>query len=438
MNDRPPTDQPEPAQRPAAIPPPRRVRRVILIASGILLLAILLLPPIFVVLRPDPNAPRSIAGPPKVAFRSHYDWLNDIPFQNGRVWLATWATPTNGRWYLYDLDHASVVGELSGGRVGFANRDQSKLLVTGYGSGMPLFKYQLLALPNKLTMGRIPLPSSNDVERVWILDLTNNSARQIGVVSQEPGTGSAWHQSPDFHYGYTIPTSGNGDDGFLLCDIEKETLENIKFSGQLEGWWDDHDILVKDHGDNFVLFDVTTKRASTLFSAESLVNSLQRMGLATNLDTITAFRNWNGREFDFYFRSYPNGPHRIEGASYLLKADRASQSLVLLDRNFEFKFAGHLNEGGTQYVYPEPSGALMYPGTSGALPRKGNGGVFLFDLSKLSTRTIIPPNSQGGIAIPRFYKDSIIYLSNGVTWRIDINGSNNVPILPPTGSQSEH
>jgi hypothetical protein len=401
-----------------------RLRSFIFVIAGLILLAALLLAFLLVATGPDPHAPRFVPGPPN-SIRpytfSHYDWGGDVPFRDSRVWIWTMTGGTNIHDYLYDLDRRTVAGELFQGGAVFANVDQSKLLVAGYGSGMTSFKDRLLLALGKLTMGRLALPPTNRVESFWILDLKDNSSRRIGNVSQAPGAGSRWLPSPGFRYGYTVPSTARSGAEFFLCDLDNATFQEIEFPGRLEGWWDEQNILVKDPGNNFVLLDVTTQKSSTLFSAESFANSLQQMRLATNLDPVATIHNWNGREFDFYFHSPTN--YWIAAKSYLLKADRTNRALVLVQRDFDFRWGGKLDASGTHY---------MYEGESGAPGSGGNGGVFLRNLSDNTIRTIIPPDNKGQYAIARFYKDSILYFTNRLIWRIGLNGSNNVQVLPPT------
>ncbi|MDB6108877.1 MAG: hypothetical protein JWR69_627, partial [Pedosphaera sp.] len=344
----------------------------------------------------------------------------DIPFSDGQVWIWT-SGRTNYHDYLYDLDHGAVLGEVFNAGAVFANQDQSKLLCKGSDSPIVSRKGKLLLLLNQLSMGKTPLLPANKVETFWILDLKHNLARRIGDVSQWPRAGSRWHQSPGFRYGYTVPSTAQTDAEFVLCDLDQAAFRKIKFAGRLQGWWDDHQILAKDPADNFVLLDITTGKTATLFTATTFANTLQQLGLATNLAPVIAFPNWNGHAFDFYFNAPTN---RVAGNSYLLKADRTDNTLKLVSRDFEFKWGGRLDATGSHY---------LYDGESGAPGRGGNGGVYLRDLTDNTTRTIVPPDNKGQYAISRFYKESVIYCTNRLIWRIDLSGSNNTQILPAAG-----
>ncbi len=85
---------------------------------------------------------------------------------------------------------------------------------------------------------------------------------------------------------------------------------------------------------------------------------------------------------------------------------------------------GALNEAGTRYVWN---------GESGATGRGGNGAVFLRNLSGHTPRNLIPPDNAGQYALPRFYRDSIVYYHNQFLWRIDLDGRNNLRLLAPSG-----
>jgi hypothetical protein len=400
------------------------MRRILWLALALLAILpiTLILMTLFGARKADPDPPRFVPGQPKSIApytRSHYTWNQDIPFSNGKLWLWGIHQGTNNHSFLYDLDQQTVLGELFAGASEFSNGDGTKLLCRGSDSPMVTLKSRLLASLSRLSFGRIRLPPTNRVETFWILNLKNNSARRIGDVSQWPGAGSGWHQSPGLRYGYTVPSFSRRDAEFFLCDLDQAAFQKIEFDGRLQGWWDDHTILMKDPDSNFVLFDIVTRKTTTLFSAAGLTNSLRQMGLDTSLTSITAFPTWNGRQFDFYVKAPTNW---IAGYSYLLKVDRASNVLVLLDRNFDFHWLGNIDPSGTHYMFDGESGA---PGTV------GNGGVFLSDLKDNTTRTILTPDNKGQYAISRFYRDSVIYFTNRCIWRIDLNGSNNVQILPP-------
>ena len=109
-------------------------------------------------------------------------------------------------------------------------------------------------------------------------------------------------------------------------------------------------------------------------------------------------------------------------------SEQCAPTLKLLYRKFKFEHLGRLDVSATHY---------LYNGESGSPGRGGNGGVFLRELSDNTSRTIVPPDGSGQYALARFYSNEVIYFHNRLPWRMDLNGSNNVPLWPPSSGPSQ-
>ena len=136
--------------------------------------------------------------------------------------------------------------------------------------------------------------------------------------------------SPGFRFGFTEHDDG-GD--FLLCDLKKDRLTSIKAAGDALGWWDDHNVLMRDAASDLVLFDVVTGKTNTLFSVNTIAQSPPGVGLTNDAARLTFFPNWNGHDYDFYFTVGPVDWLK-NAKSFLIKADHAGPSLRLLYRNY--------------------------------------------------------------------------------------------------------
>lgn len=396
-----------------------RIKIILPIALLLLLAAALLRPP-----KADSNAPKFVpaTSQPTGPFgKEGYNWGADIPFQGGKAWIWSALSRTNGHLYLYDLDKGIVLGELFNAGVAFANQDQTRLLCEGYPSPVVSFKDKVVALLNQISSGKI---TTNNVEHYWILDLRNHSAWRVGELSQSPGFGSRWRRSPGFRYGFNVP-SNHDVNVFFLCDLETGKFERIKFDGWLEGWWDDHSILISDPGGNYVLFDVVRRTTSTLFSLETFARNVRALGISDNPTNLSTIFNWNGRDYDLYFTGKQDWNLYTNG-SFLIKAERAGPMLKLIHPHVKFGWSGHLDITATHELY---GGGNWAPGAG------GNGSVILRDLANSTERVIVPPDNSGQYSLPRFYGDSIIYSRNRVLWRIDLNGTNATRLLPPPGNQ---
>ena len=397
------------------------MKRTAIIAGIALLLTLSIL--VTLPQKPDPQAPRFVPGQVQLVgpFPTiHYDWAAAVPFAGGKVWIWAISGATNRHCFLYDLDTRLVVGELFNAGPVFCNKDQNKALCHGRASLVTSVKQRVIAFIKKGSFGKIQPPKVNTAESFWVLDLRDNSVRRVGELSQIPGTGSTWRPSPGFRYGCNVPNNAEEGSAFFLCDLETGIFEKIKLQGDLQGWWDGSQILIRDPANNFILFDVITRITNTLFSANTLADSLRQMDLTNDPGRIRAINNWNGRDYDFYF-ALQNESYRA-GESFLLKANHADPALKLLYRKFKFEHLGRLDVSATHY---------LYNGESGLPGRGGNGGVLLRDLSDNSSRTLVPPDGSGQYAIPRFYGDEVIYFHNRLPWRMNFNGSNNVPLFPP-------
>lgn len=404
----------------------KRTKIILPIALLLLLAVSLLRPP----KKADPNAPKLVpaTSQPTGSFLMERYLGADSPGQNGKVWILAASTRTNFHYLLYDLDKRIMLGELFKAAPVFANQDQTRLLCYGYPVS---FKDRVAGLLNKISMGRIAIKTA---ETYWILDLRNNAAVRVGELSHSHGMGSQWQPSPGLRYGFNVPDT---DDPtvFFLCDLEAGKFERINFDGWLEGWWDDHRILIKASGENYVLFDVATRRTATLFSAETIARNLKEMGISDNPTNLCTIFNWNGRDYDLYFtRKQLTGNQALDfdwniytNRSFLIKADRAGPTLKLLYRDLKFEFAGHLDATATHYLYGGESGPRGW----------GNGSVILRDLANNTERVIVPPDNSGknSVSFPIFCGDSVIYYHNRVLWRIDLNGTNSTRLLPPPGNQ---
>jgi hypothetical protein len=396
------------------------VKRIIIVLTVVVLLFFTLL---LFLGRPgkDRNAPRYVslttqpAGPLGGEF---IDWGGSIPFAGGKVWIYTAINLTNHHAFLYDLDQRRIFGEIFNAGPMFANRDGTKILCEGFASPVTSFKQRIAAGLNKLWPGKSALIKTNAVESFWLLDTRDNSAKRLGEFHQWPGTGSRWRPAPGFRYGYNVPNNQYEHHSFFLCDLDVGAFDQLELAGELIGWWDDHQIVFKDAGKDFRLFDVVTRKSSMLYSASDIERALQSFKLPIPLAGIAAWTVWNGNEYDFYFMAA--GVSRDNGRSFLLKASRSHPQLALFSPNFQFGYLGVFDPGGRYYVYN---------GESGPSGQGGNGAVILRDLPNGTEQVIVPTNTVMQYALPRFYSNSVIYTRNRVIWRLDIGGTNATRLL---------
>jgi hypothetical protein len=399
----------------------KRLRLIIPIVLCLVLLAVVLAG----LFGADPHAPRFVAvesqptGPFK---RMENGWGEFAPVRDGKMWF--WAMPagTNRhvRQFLYDLNNRRVVGELLNASPVFANRDQTKLLCEGYGFVAGL-KWDIIACARKFPFGKALSQRLNYDEVFWVLNLTNNSAVKIGKVSQGNGVGSYFIPSPGFRFGYNGPTINRGFD-VVVCDLESNRFWKVKIGGQPLGWWDGKTIFLKDKANNFGLFDVVSGLGTNLLSAQVMVERLRNLGLSADPSDITAIRHFNGYGNDILLTL---DSQKNWGQSFIVKLDQSDLSLKLLYKDFKFQWSGHFDANLTHYVYEGESGQ---PGSG------GNGAVYLRNLTNNTTMTLVEPDNGGQYSLVRFCDDGVIYWRKKMLWRVDLNGSNNAPLIHGTAN----
>ena len=380
---------------------------------------------IFLWARHDSHAPRFVPGNPASIppiGQQQYDFLADVPFENDRLWILTYVRNRYSHLYLYDLRQKKILGELfNADSPSLSSRDNSRLLVRGFG---PVSFRESLA--NLLRVIGIRLPgASQRIETFWILDTSRNSAKEVDSLSQYSGAGSTWHPSPDFRYGYTMPTTSM-QTAIYLCDPEQASLKPIPIRGYPCGWWDEHDILIDMGNDQFDLLDISTQTTRSLYSPADFQKLLAKYGVTNTLPVFATIANWNGKSFDFYFGLKDRIMGLTGSNSCVLRASADSPQLTLLYPEFQFRWGGHFDRTGKQYLYPGERGPLPGHGSDGA--------VYLRDLTSGAVSTIASTNNPGvysnAYPLQRFYGNEVIYVHDGRLRRVGLNGSNDTPILP--------
>src|SRR5580765_4015903 len=393
----------------------KRLRLIVLVALCLLLIAVI----IAGLIGTDPKAPRfvPVKSQPTGPFRAmYYDWGDWAPVRDGKMWFWTVPMATNGHMqhFLYDFNKRRVVGELLNAVPRFANGDQTKLLCDGF-SGSATLKWKIYRWLEKFPIGRGISQRMNLEEPIWILDLRNNSAVRIGAISVPAGSGIDFVASPGIRFGYDRISGWNGGE-HVLCDLKSQQLRRIKIAGTPLGWWDEQNMLIQDSHTDLNLLNVSTGATNTLLTQATISNFLQRMNLPNDAAFIAAFCHWNGREYDVLFTNGTGA--RVP---FLLKLERVDLSLKVLHREFRLNGREHMDNDCTHVVY---DGEGPQPGKS------GNGGVYLKSLTNNTTGTLVEPDNGGQYSLARFYDGGVIYWRKKHLWRIDLDGSNNAPLIP--------
>lgn len=377
------------------------------------------------------SAPKFVPGTPaKIAPSGDNIYLSsaDVPFPNGTLWVFSADTNhTKGAVYLYHLDHRVILGELFNGGVPILqNRDASRILLEGPPTLTPTPLQNVLVRLGRIFGTRFssrPRATYN----LLILDTKSNSARRLfsGVYLD------SWRPSPDSRYGFSVSHAS-----LYTCDLETRQITGTKISGNPLGWWSDEEIVIQNHPEDFVLFNIKTRQFRTLLTDGQIDKFLTQNGVPVGPWQVQAFSNWNGHDYDFYLALLTSSRHFSQEDSYLLKIDRSGPSLKLLYPHFKFQSDGVLDVSATHY---------LYSGEPGGLGSGGDGSICLRDLSSGQTTILVPPDDEVSAeqttalvppgsgrhySYPRFFGDEVIYFRNRVLHRIKFDGSGDEPVLP--------
>jgi hypothetical protein len=278
-----------------------------------------------------------------------------------------------------------------------------------------------LSFVARISRGRIKLPPSMRGQTYWLLGLKNNKAKRLGDI---PGNPNSLIPSPDFHYCFTFRFGPTGPEDYLL-DSREGSIQRLGISawGWLCGWWNNTQLLVLTTNRDFVLYEVRQKTISPLISLEKLATFLKEARILDDPKKTQSFAIWNGREDDFYLTD----THQkwLADESFLIKVQRPDGGLKLLHPRLKFEWSDHLDPTGRYYLY------------TGRESGDRSDGVFLRDLETGTNRVLVAPSTNHYFSIPRFYRDSIIYVRSNALWQISLNGSNNVRLFPPVEAEQQ-
>jgi hypothetical protein len=165
-----------------------------------------------------------------------------------------------------------------------------------------------------------------------------------------------------------------------------------------------------------VLFDVLKGATAPLIAFEKLTAFLQENNIEDDPRQTHPFAIWNGRDNDFYLTD----THQkwLAHQSFLIKVERPDGRLKLVSPHFKFEWSDHLDSTGRYYLF------------SGRESGNGSDGVFLRDVESGANRTLMAATTNKYFSLPRFYRDSVIYVRSNGLWQISLDGSKNVRLFP--------
>jgi hypothetical protein len=368
----------------------------------------------WLVISHHPNAPqfKSILSFQTPSYETlHYNFLQERPFEGGKMWLSLWGGTNHLGWYLYDIDQRKVIGELQGAWPAFPGRDHSQVFCSTAEKYTPL-------IPRIVGLFRSVSIRSDYIETFWLLDVPRNSATRLGALRYSEGASSFATPSPDFRFVFNriTPPPQRGPTACLF-DLERKSSKLLRIDGWTLGWWDNENLLFQDQTNDFRLFNVLSGRTSVLLYGTNVLAFLGRQGI-DHKGTLSMFPSWNGHENMFYLTD--TYQRWLAAECFLVKVERPDARLTLLSPNFKFEWSDHFDHSQRYYVY------------TGREPGQRSDGVFLRDLGTETETTLVTPNGERYFSVPNFYADSVIYVRRKKElWRTDMNGSNQIRSFPP-------
>ncbi len=365
--------------------------------------------------------PGTPALPPsaKVSYFSYWP----SPFEGGKMWITLSISGTNVAALLYDIDRRKVLGQLLNGWPVLLTGDGVKSVCARPVVELRWRLYRVLdsmarhlsrASPQTAAALRSARPAGRGKVGYWLLDLAKNSATRIG---EAPLWSNALFPSPDFRYAFSEEFNAAGGMELYCFDLRRFRIKNSP-APSWGTWWDNTRILLSATNHDFVLYDVVSEKTTSFLSSRQITTFLQEHRLAEETRT-GAFSTWNGRHYDVYLTDEQQKSLATE--SFLIHVARPDGRLELLSRHFRFGGLGHLDPTQRYYLY------------SGADPRQDSDGVFVRDLQNRTDRVLVEPNASGYHSLPRFYRDSVIYVRSNALWQINLDGANNTRLYPLPG-----
>jgi hypothetical protein len=394
---------------------------------ALLILLVVLATSVFVALKsPDTNAPRfRKIGAPTSANQISYDFLSSRPFEGGKMWVLASPGGTNRPAFLYDIEHRRVFGEVINGWPEMLLTDPPRLVCSQSSPVLPWdgLKGRFLGFVARISGGRINLqPPASTGQRHWLLELDSNSATWLGDI---PGTPNfSLFRSPDSHYCFTLRHGRRSEPDFYLMDLQKRLTRRLIMPASPCEWWDNTHILLRSTNCDFLLYDVRNRAVSPLIAFGNIAAFFKAEKLLDNPKQAQAFAIFNGQENDFYLTDL----HQkwLAAESFLINLERPDGRLKLVSPRFKFEWSDHLDSTGQRYLYTGRTGG------------NASDGVFLRELDSGTNRVLVAPTTDKYFSIPRFYRDSVIYIRSNALWQISLDGSNNERLFPPLGAQAEN
>jgi tRNA A-37 threonylcarbamoyl transferase component Bud32 len=343
-----------------------------------------------------------------------YDFLAQRPFEQGKMWIAAGDAQDHAQFglFIYDIDRRQVLGRIRNATPVLQFGDPLQLLCE---TSDVSIKHLWDGFLSQESLGRFEREhAAAEGLTYWLLKPADGTAKRLGSLPRRPN--SQWFPSPDYHYCFVRRSAETSHSEVYLMDLQRGLIEELSAPEWPCGWWDKTNILFRTADQQYVRFDVVARQMFPLVSREQLATFLKSNELAATVKDLHVFSIWNGHEEDFYLTD----TQRKWSAenSCLVKLLQPAGVLKLIAPQFKFEWSDHLDPTGRYYLY------------GGRDSGKGSDGVFLRDLQSGTTRVLATPTTAPYSSLPRFYRDSVIYVRSNALWQVSLDGSRNLQLFP--------
>lgn len=343
-----------------------------------------------------------------------YPFHEQNPFPGGKVWL--WATTnpqTLGSSFLFDLEKNEILGEADASPEVYNETDKTFLF------GSREVADSSRAVDNILSaLPRDKKRVNTEAIDYWIMKEGQPGLTRVTTCFEHRGAGGGSQASPLGNYFRARTTTG---EHFVIDIKNAKRIDLPATESWMGGWWSDDEALFMDSKQNLILFNMKTLKPETLLSIDQINAFLKANGLAATTAQFGIRQAWDGDHFEFYIVD----EYYRTGLGWLIKIDKPTRSLKLVDRNFPFHRTGKLNGKGTRYVY------------SGETNTGDGNAVIVYNIEARTSSTLVAGSAtETYYSLPNFYKDRIIYVQKQAIWSVNVDGSGRRQLFPPVADQN--
>jgi hypothetical protein len=344
----------------------------------------------------------------------HYPFLNANPFPDGLTSVHVNTATNEGSCWILNVANGNVLGELTG--LAPISLDGKRKRIFGIRHQPPPSRIRQFF---DMARSYLRLPARAELSsEYWLIDLANGKRERFSS-STRWDDGFTGVSSPDQQKVYQMRMPAIAPRvPIVFYNLNTLSISSNTIPGQAYGWWSNTEIIYKD-ATGFALFDVDHTLNKPLLTKEELREWLKSKGVAQDelSNAVGAFPVWDGRDYQFYIADLHTKWSANTG--FLARIEKQTKELKLISTEFQFNWSDHFDSSGQFYTY------------SGRQSGQQSSAVFLRDLKK-GTERVLVPEDKAYFSIPNFYEDSLIFIRSNALWRIDLNGSNLVRLMPPS------